>query len=111
MALKLSHHKLGGSIIEIASSFIRDWIQSSSYVVLAIALYSASVEERAMIGYFFEPQEIKWELKYMQKPSVDLRSSGHSAQLAFEKAVRFKEEVRENEGQDEKWGEDSVKYA
>lgn len=47
----------------------------SSDVALAIALYSLSVDDLAMVGCFLASQEIKDVPRYIAKPEVDQRSS------------------------------------
>ena len=59
IAPTLSHHKLDLWVQEIPSSLRRDEIQNSSAVVFARALYSLSVEERAMVSCLLALQEIK----------------------------------------------------
>ena len=61
--------------------------QVISQVALAIALYSASAEERETIGCFLDFHEIKESPRKMQKPVTDLRESGHRAQSESAKAV------------------------
>jgi hypothetical protein len=56
-----------------------------SVVALAIALYSASVLDLEMVGYFLALQDTRFDLRKMAKPPMDLQSSRQSTQLALEK--------------------------
>lgn len=62
-------------------------------MALAKALYSALVLNLAMVGFYFELQEIKFLPKKTQYPPVDFWSSGQPAQSASEKVAREWEEL------------------
>ena len=69
VAPMLSHHNVGdGKTIQ--SSQRSELIQSNSEVALAIALYSASVLDRAIVGCFLELQETRLLPRYMRNPLV-----------------------------------------
>ncbi|KAK9100546.1 hypothetical protein Scep_023976 [Stephania cephalantha] len=53
-----------------------------SHVVVAIARYSASADERATTDCFFERQEIGEEPRNMMHPVVDRLVEGQPAQSA-----------------------------
>jgi len=50
----LSHHSFDGEDSFNPRSRRRDWIQSNSVAVLAMDLYSASVDDRETVGCFLE---------------------------------------------------------
>jgi hypothetical protein len=62
-------------------------------MVLATALYSASVEDRDMVGCLRKLQDTKLDPRNTQYAPVDCRSSGHPAQSASEYACNLIEEV------------------
>ena len=53
----LSHHNLNSEILRMASSSM-DFNHNPSLVVRVAAMYSASVEERAMVACFFVRHEM-----------------------------------------------------
>ena len=77
----LSHHNVGDGKT-IRSSWRSELIQSNSEVALAIALYSASVLDRATLGCFLELQETKLLPRYMRNPLVERRSEESPTQSA-----------------------------
>jgi len=82
----LSQNNMGAVGRETPSSLSKDWSQHKSAAVLAKALYSNSVLERETVGCFLELQERSLLLMKMQKPDVDLLSSGQPAQSASKNA-------------------------
>ena len=56
-------------------------------MVAAMARYSASAEEREMVGYFLDFQETSESPKKMQKPVVDFLESVQDPQSASVKAL------------------------
>jgi hypothetical protein len=56
-------------------------------VAFATDLYSASVEDLDTVACFLELQDIKLYPKNIAKPPVDLLSSRHPAQSAYENAL------------------------
>ena len=60
----------------------KDVNHCNSVAVEAMALYSASVEDFAIVLYFLEPQATRLQPINMQKPDVDLRSSSEPPQSA-----------------------------
>jgi hypothetical protein len=65
----------------------RDSNQIISAVAFAIALYSATVLDRATVACFHALQDIRLEPKKMAKPPVDRLSSILPAQSASENAL------------------------
>jgi hypothetical protein len=63
-----------------------------SAIVLAIALYSASVEDLDTVACFLELQDIRLEPKKTHNPPVDRLSSGQPAQSELEKACKLVDE-------------------
>ena len=64
-----------------------------SQVTLAMALYSASAEERDTVCYFLDFQEINESPRKTQKPLIDLLVSGQVAQSESTKAFNCIEDV------------------
>ena len=62
--------------------------QDNLAAVVAKARYSTSVEEREIVGCFFDDQEIGQGLRKTRSPKVEQQSVGTPAQSAFEKTVR-----------------------
>ena len=90
----LSHHSIGATRIERQISRKSDYNHFSSAVVLAKALYSASVLDLATVAWLRQLQEIKFLLKKTQKQPVKQRSSLFPAQSASEKAWSVEQEER-----------------
>lgn len=65
-------------------SFKRRRTQIISAIAIESALYSTSLDERAMVGYFFVAQETKVLPKKIQHLVVERRSSESHAQLEYE---------------------------
>ena len=65
----------------------------SSEVVLAIALYSASVLDQATVGCFLELQETRLCPRYSKKPLVERRSEESPGQSASLNEVRMTGDV------------------
>lgn len=61
-------------------------IHDNSAAVLARDMYSASVDDLSIVGYFLALQLIIELPKKAQKPLVDHLSKGHHAQSASENA-------------------------
>jgi hypothetical protein len=69
--------------------------QVISQLVMAMALYSASAEERETMDYFLERQERRESPKKMQKPMTDLRVSEQPAQSESQNPLSCKELIEE----------------
>ena len=65
----------------------------SSQAVVAMALYSASAEDRETVACFLDFQEIRESPRKMQNPVTDLRESGQPAQSASQNPLRCSAEV------------------
>ena len=86
MAETLSHQRIGMCGRKTLSSRNKVRSQANSAAVEAKARYSASMEDRETVGYFFEDQDMGLEPRKTSCPVVDLRSVGSPAQSASEKA-------------------------
>lgn len=71
----------------------RDNTQMILHVVDAIALYSASPEERETIDCFLDFQDIKESLRNTHNPVVDLQLSTQPARSLSQKAFNRKSEA------------------
>lgn len=69
-------------------------MSSTVAVVVAKAMYSASMLDWETIGCFRAFQEIKSRQRKLQKPPVDLRSSRQPVQSGTEYTLRVKVELR-----------------
>jgi hypothetical protein len=87
----LSHHNLGEVLNRTPSSASKDSNQIISAVAISIALYSASVLERATVTCFRALQEIRLEPKNTANPPVERLSSILPAQSTSEKALTTNE--------------------
>lgn len=76
---------VAGTFIFSSSSRCRSHVISQ--VVYARARYSASVDDLAILCYFLVCHEIRFSLRNMANPVVDLRVVGQAAQSEYEKAL------------------------
>src|SRR4051812_47025700 len=96
VAPRLSHHKHDLCLSLTPSSLSSASTHIISVVASATALYSASVLDLDTVACFLAFQEIRSGPKNTAKPPVDLLSSGHPAQSAYEKALSKVEDERLN---------------
>ena len=89
MAPRLFENKVGGNCTEARSSDNNDFINCNSTAVTAIARYSTSVEERAIVHCFVELHEIGLAPRTIRKALMEVRSSGLLAQSALSKMARI----------------------
>ena len=85
MATRLSENRVGGDYIGTRSSNNSDFTYCSSAAAMAMARYSALVEDRATVRCFIELHEIGLTPRNMRKALVELRSSELLAQPSPEK--------------------------
>lgn len=76
----------------ISDSFNKVYIHMISAVVLAKALYSASVLERDTVACFLALQDTRLDHKNTANPHVDRLSSRLPAQSAYEKPLTRRDE-------------------
>lgn len=91
----LSQNNKAGWSCEMVRSQRTETSQTSSQVVVAIVLYSASADDLDTVGCFLDFQEIKESLRKKQQPAMDLRVSGQVAQSESEKAFKCRAEEEE----------------
>ena len=75
MAPRLSENRVGGNRNGERSSDNNDFTHCSSAAVVAIARYSTSLEERAIVHCFVELQKVRLALRKIRKAPVEVRSS------------------------------------
>lgn len=100
MADSLSQKMVAGVEMVICKSLLNCVSHSTLLVVVARALYSASVDDREMIICFFVFHETKAFPRKTQKPVTDFCVSAHAAQSASEKALSW---MGEEAGKNNPW--------
>ena len=75
---------------ETPKSFSSCTSQMTSLVTLAMALYSASVDDCAIVFHFFDFQETRASPRNTQKPEVDFLVSMQFPQSTLENAIKHK---------------------
>ena len=78
----LSHHNLNLEILRISNSWIIDRSQSRSLAISVAAIYSALIEEKAIVAFFFLRHAITPLAKVNEKPNVEREKSTFAPQSA-----------------------------
>jgi hypothetical protein len=87
VASRLSHHKDATEGCHIPSSCNSVCIHIISALAFTMALYSASMLEREIVGYLQALHDTRFDPKNMANPPIDRLSSRHPAQSASENSL------------------------
>ena len=85
MAPRLSKNRVGGDYTRTRSSNNSDLTHCSSAMAAIMTRYSTSMEERAIVRFLVELQEIGLAPRKIRKAHVEVRSFGLPAQSTSEK--------------------------
>ena len=88
----LHHYHKKATQNQTPKSFRICFNQTNSDVVVAMAQYSASAEEREVVDCFLDFHGTKESSKNKQNPVIDLLESLHLAQLESQNPLSFREE-------------------